>query len=217
MKGKLICIIGPDGTGKTTQANLLVEYLRQQGVDCEYKWLRFHHFFSLPVLAVARLIGLSRVETLESGKKIGYHEFHKSKFISTIYPYALLIDTFVFTTLKVTIPMKYFGKTIVCDRFVYDTLVDLMISTKNSGLLNSNITKSYITIIPKNCLVMALSGDEKTLRDRREDIKYDKVLPQKIHYYDLICDVFDIPMIDASHPIRTIEQSVRNYALKRCD
>ncbi|MGI6078572.1 MAG: hypothetical protein ACOYCB_10520 [Fastidiosipilaceae bacterium] len=217
MKGKLICIIGPDGTGKTTQANLLVDYLRQQGTDCGYKWLRFHHFFSLPVLAVARLMGLSRVETLESGKKIGYHEFHRSRLFSTVYPYVLFIDTLLFMTLKVTIPIKLFGKTIVCDRFIYDTLVDLMISTKNSDILYSGVARRYVAIIPKNCLVMAFSGDEETLRSRREDIQYDKVLPQKIHYYDLICDAFSIPTIDASLPIRTVEQSVRNYVLERRD
>ena len=192
MKGKLICIIGPDGTGKTTQANLLVKYLRQQGIDCEYKWLRFHHFFSLPVLAVARLMGLSRVETLESGEMIGYHDFCKSKLISTIYSYALLIDTFVFTTLKVIILMKYFGKTIICDRFIYDTLVDLIISTQNSSLLNSNIAKHYVAIIPENCLTMALSSDEKTLRKRRENIKFDKVLLQKfsITILSVMCIIY---------------------------
>lgn len=215
MKGKLICIIGPDGTGKTTQANLLVEYLRKQGIDCEYKWLRFHHFFSLPVLAFARLTGLSRVETLENGKKIGYHDFHKSKLISTLYPYVLFIDTLVFMTLKVTIPMKCFGKTIVCDRFVYDTLVDLAISTNDLDLLTSDLSKRYAAIIPKYCLVVALSGDEKALRKRREDIKYDKVLPQKIHYYLAICDTFHIPTIDSSLPIGTIAQSIQNYALER--
>lgn len=215
MEGKLICIIGPDGTGKTTQANHLVEYLQHQGVDCEYKWLRFHHFFSLPVLAVARMMGISRVETLESGKKIGYHEFYRSKLISMIYPYVLFIDTLVFTTLKVTIPTRIFSKTIVCDRSVHDTLVDLTLSTKTSGLLNTSLSKRYATIIPRNCLIIALLSDENTLRGRREDIQYDKVLLQKLHWYQVICDMFNIPSIDASLPIETVEQLIRDYALRR--
>ncbi|HHV34609.1 MAG TPA: hypothetical protein GXX59_03405 [Syntrophomonadaceae bacterium] len=206
MKGKLICIIGPDGTGKTTQANLLVDYLRQQSIDCEYKWLRFHHFFSLPVLAVARLMGLSRVETLESGKKIGYHEFHRSRLISTVYPCVLFIDTLFFMTLKVTIPIKLFGKTIVCDRFIYDTLVDLAIST---GLNDSRVIKWYLLLIPHNCQIFMLYGDIATLRSRRDDVQFDKVLHKKVVIYGIISRKYSIPTLDSSLPVERIQNIIQ--------
>jgi len=220
MKGKLICIIGPDGTGKTTQANLLVEHLRKQGIDCEYKWLRFHHLFSLPVLAVARLMGLSRVETLKSGRKIGYHDFHKSKFISMIYPYVLFVDTLVFMTLKVTIPMRIFDKTIVCDRFIYDTIVDLVISTGHNLLSGSEITKLYLSLIPHNCQIFMLSGEVATLRTRRDDIKFDKALQKRIAIYNIISRKYSISTLNSGLPIdriqNTIQKSVMNWSDREC-
>ena len=70
---------------KSTQVNLLINYLKKKGVNSEYRWLRFHHFLSLPLLALARLLGLSEVKVLNNGEKIGYHYFYKSNLISTLY------------------------------------------------------------------------------------------------------------------------------------
>lgn len=197
MKPKLICIIGPDGTGKTTQAKLLVERLRKEGINCEYRWLRFYHFLSLPLLALARLMGLSEVKTLSSGRKIGYHYFYKSKAISKLYPVFLFLDTLIFAILKVYIPIKLFKKTIICDRFVYDTLVDLMVSTGNYEIYNSIIGKLFVKLIPKNSKTIMLMADEDVLRQRRDDVREDKTLNLKIKLYRELSDEFGLPVVNA--------------------
>jgi len=205
MAGKLICIIGPDGTGKTTQANLLVEHLRNQGVNCDYEWLRIHHFFSLPVLACARLMGLSSVETLESGRRIGYHHFERSKTISFLYLVFLWLDTLMFTGLKAHIPVKIFNKQIVCDRFVYDTLVDLSLSTNNEQIFSNVVGKCFMSLVPSNTTALMLIAKEEVLMSRRDDIYHDKLIKRKIATYRKIAVQYGIPTIDSNQDIKKVQ------------
>ncbi len=199
MKPMLICIIGPDGTGKTTQAKMLVKKLNEAGIKCKYRWLRFYHLFCLPLLAIARLMGLSEVETLDTGRKIGYHYFYKSKTISSLYSILLFIDTLFFTIIKAYVPLKIFKKTIVCDRFVYDTLVDLMVSTRNYNIYSSIIGRLFLSLIPKNSKIIMLIADEKILRKRRDDVMHDKTLNLRIKLYKKLSEEFGILMINTNN------------------
>jgi thymidylate kinase len=161
-KPMFICITGIDGVGKTTHVNLILKHLREKGIKCQYKWLRFHHFFSLPLLAFCRVAGYTRLSTLGNSQKCSYHEFYKSGFVSAVYPWILFFDTFLFTSIKVYIPM-FFGTTIVCDRFVYDTLIDLMVATKDYKTYKKPVGKFFLKLIPKNAHFVMLDLDKSTI------------------------------------------------------
>lgn len=212
-----ICIIGVDGSGKTTQANMLVDRLRKEGLRCRYAWFRFYHFTSLPLLAYARLMGLSEMKTLKSGRKIGYHYFYRSKVVSTLYPFFLFIDTLIFIIIKIYIPRRLFKTGMVCDRFIYDTIVDLMISTGDSNIHRSKIGRLFLRLMPRNMRALMLKVNEPVLRERREDVKWDKTLNKRIEYYDRLSKDFYIPVIDASPSVEEVhEELVRKLGEVRC-
>ncbi|ASJ03588.1 hypothetical protein A3L09_10130 [Thermococcus profundus] len=206
---RLICIIGPDGAGKTTQAKLLIEKLRERGYKYEYRWMRFHHLFSLPLLALARLMKLTEVETLSDGKKLGYHHFYKSKLVSTIYPFILYIDTLLAMIFKIYIPLKIQRKRIVCDRFVHDTLVDLAIDLNDPDFINSKIAKKYLKLIPKDCQTILLIAPYERIKKRREDLKFDKSLEKRVMIYKESSKEFpSIKIVDASSDIERIQEQI---------
>ncbi len=207
MNYKLICISGPDGVGKSTQAELLIENLINSGLNAEYRWMRFNHFLSLPILALGRLFGLSEITSF-NGHKIGYHHFERSHFLSTLYSISLLLDTLISTIWKVYFPIKFQGRYIVCDRFIYDTIVDLMISTSEQSIYKERLGKIFLKLIPEDSKFLMLITDEESLRKRRDDVKYDKNLALKIALYYQLAEYFNIPIIDGNLTVKEINTKI---------
>jgi len=208
MNRKVICLVGPDGSGKSTQARLLINKLNGCGIGCEYKWVRFRHLFSLPLLAIARVLRLSEMIYLESGRRIGYHYFYKSRSISFLYSSLLYLDTFLLVISRVRIPHRFSNRIIICDRFVYDVIVDLMISTRDSNFLESQRGRAYLELIPDYCAVMIMIADAKILRSRRDDVLNDQTLDEKVRLYEMIGKRFCLPMIDASNSIEITHEEI---------
>lgn len=121
---RCIHLAGADGTGKSTQARILSDLLRSQNTSVRYVWLRWPRLFSLPLLVYARLRGYSWKETVD-GHPHGYWDFAGSWVMSRVYPWLLWIDALLYSAPNVYIPLL-FGQRVVCDRFVVDTLADLM-------------------------------------------------------------------------------------------
>lgn len=209
-KPMFICITGIDGVGKTTHVNLIIEHLREKGIKCQYKWLRFHHFFSLPLLAFCRVAGYTRVSTLGNSQKCSYHEFYKSRLVSAIYPWILFFDTFLFTTIKVYIPM-FFGTSIVCDRFVYDTLIDIAVATKDHEIYKKPVGKLFLKLIPRDAKFIMLTVDKPTIFLRRCELKDDITFDERYVIYDKFSDVFDIDVF-SNGGIKTKNLSIEDVS-----
>jgi hypothetical protein len=108
-------------------------------------WLRFPHLSCAPLLAYARWRGYSREETVD-GARHGYWEFDRSWLMSRVFPWFLLFDAWLLALLKVYLPLAR-GRTVLCDRCVLDTLVDLM-----AGLADSHFDER----LPGRCLFSPL-------------------------------------------------------------
>lgn len=189
-----ICITGIDGVGKTTHVNLILEHLREKRINCQYKWLRFYHLFSLPLLAFCRIAGYTRLSTLGNFQKCSYHEFYKSRFISAIYPWFLFFDMLLFTTINVYIPM-FFGISIVCDRFVYDTLIDTAVAVKDHEIYKKSVGKLFLKLIPKNANFVMLDLDKSTIFSRRPELKDDATFDERYLLYKEFSNEFKINII----------------------
>lgn len=208
-KPMFICITGIDGVGKTTHVNLILEHLRKKGIKCQYKWLRFHHLFSLPLLAFCRVAGYTRVSTLGGTQKCSYHEFYKSRIISSVYPWILFADTLLFTTIKVYIPM-IFGTSIVCDRFVYDTLIDVAVATKNHEIYRETVGKFFLKLIPKNAKFIMLTVDKSIIFSRRNELKDDLTFDERYELYMSFADAFGISVVDNKRSVEDVKKSIIN-------
>lgn len=206
---KLICIIGTDGVGKTTHVQELLNQLKNNGMRCKYVWFRFHHFISLFLLAYCRLVNLTIYEN-KDGEKICHHEFYRSRAISFIYPWLLFVDTVPMYIIKISIPL-FFGYTIVCDRFVYDTLVDLMIDLRKFDIHKKFIGKLFINMIPKNSCVILLDIDESIIRERRKDLINDQSLNMRRTAYKTVAKEFDIPTIENNVSFQEVHEQIIKY------
>lgn len=209
-----ICITGIDGVGKTTHVNLILEHLRKKGIKCQYKWLRFHHFFSLPLLAFCRIAGYTHLSTLGHFQKCSYHEFYKSRCVSTVYPWVLFFDTSIFAIIRVYIPM-FFGTSIVCDRFIYDTLIDVAVATKDQEIYKKPIGKLFLKLIPKNAHFVMLALDKSIIFSRRPELKEDLTFDERYALYEALSSQFNIDVEANSGSMSQVNCSIINR-LFRC-
>jgi thymidylate kinase len=203
---KIISIIGPDGVGKTTQARMLIEELKKRNYKTRYLWMRWNHKFSLPILVLARLLRLSEVKKLKYGKKIVYHYFNRNKAIELIYKYTTFIDTIISVFFKVYF-ISSFNDFLICDRYIYDIIIDLAISTRNPKLLDSFISRLFLSL-SKEVTAITLMVNYDTLKHRKYDVLKDKDLKLKIHLYKIFSKYLKIPLIDAEKPINEVHLDI---------
>lgn len=193
---RLVSLSGPDGTGKTTQANVIVNQLSHRGKKARYVWLRFYHLISLPLLAYFRLAHIDQVHVLADGTKMGPYDLRSRPLISQIYGLAVLLDMFLATVAKLKIPSAL-NYSIVCDRYVLDTLADLSECTGNDSYHLTATGMMFKRLAPRSMKQIVIVANPDTLRRRRNDLAGDPHLEERVLRYRMIAENFGIPLIDA--------------------
>lgn len=169
---RFVYFTGVDGCGKSTVIDELINEYAKKGIRAERVWLRFNYFFTRPILLLSRIIGLTRREK-KGGKLYSIHDFHRSRLIAGLVQYLHFIDTAFAYLIKVWMPLKCTDKIILCDKYVYDILADFIVETKDSSLLDKNITRLFTKLIPRNAPVIYLSVDKDEIIKRKPEVLID--------------------------------------------
>lgn len=199
-------ITGPDGIGKSTQTELLVAYLKSQGIRCERLWLRFPFFFSIPFLAYARLWGFSWHE-VNGEINNGYWDFSCSWVMRKLFPWFLFIDATLAAAAKIYLPLLM-RKSIVCERFVLDMLVDLWIAIQDPSVSEHLPGRLFINLIPDNSKIVVLDLDQDTICNRRPGLVLDHALASRLEVYRLLANHLKLPIIDNHQSISMVFQEI---------
>ncbi|MHB8163128.1 MAG: hypothetical protein ACYDDV_02140 [Methanoregula sp.] len=207
MNPKMICLIGVDGSGKTTHVNLIIGKLKQHGIPAKYVWFRFHHFLSLVPLIYCRIVGLTIYE-IKNSNVYGRHEFYRSKIISFVYPWTLLIDMSIVYFIKIIIPHRI-GYTLVSDRCIYDTLVDLMIDLDDLNFPDTFVGTLYRKfLMQKTAVSIFLDIHESVITKRRPELKYDITLEKRRQCYQKLTQFYKIPVVINDGDINEVNENI---------
>lgn len=209
----LICLSGPDGVGKTTQARILVQHLNSQGVAARYQWLRFNHLFTLPLLGYMRIAGISKKEVTRDGNAIRRLDLSRSEWLRTLFHAATLIDMLIGSIVKIRIP-AVFGRTIVCDRFVIDTIVDVAIAEGDTTFFQSATGTALMRLVPNRTMTVVMTDQPEVLMNRRAEIPSKAEISHKIDLYFAVAASIGIKPLDCHN--RTIAE-VSEMILERVD
>lgn len=166
----IICFIGTDGSGKTTRVKKLVNDLNQKGIPAKYVWFRFPYFLTLILLGTARVLGFTKY--LRHGKsRIVEHNFHRQPF-KTLFPLLVFLDTLFYYTRKVAIPSK-FDLVVVCDRWIYDIIVDITVDTRDPYFEGSLLGRLFNSLASRATFPVFLDAPDHVLEARRPETKLD--------------------------------------------
>jgi hypothetical protein len=213
---RLIALIGPDGVGKSTFVQRFVASVIAEGGKAKRVWLRFPHIVSLPILAYCRLTGLSYYYERE-GTRYGRWEMWRSRWVSCLFPWFQLVDAVLCLVFKVHIPLRL-GQTIVCDRFIHDILVDIMIGIRDDRLYDKLVGRLFLRLVPGWARVVCIDSPAEVVFKRRPSLRHDAPWQARRALYRQLSDTVEIPTVDNSQSIEVTEEALQkllwttNYA-----
>lgn len=203
---KFVYVAGCDGTGKSTQAKLLLDRMRAEGVRVRHLWLRYPFFLSVPLLAYARLRGYSWRERVEQWE-YGYWDFRKSGLLRRLFPWALLLDAALASVVRVYLPI-FLGYTIVCERFTLDMLVDLSVACKDDLMYRHVPGRLFQKLLPRSSATVILDLEADAIRARRPSLRFDQRLEARLAVYRELARALGYPLISSGPPRDEVFQHV---------
>ena len=169
-KAFLICFVGMDGTGKTTQAKRLVNALEARGVKCKYVWNTYQPFITKPFLLLGKAAFFRGKDAFKD-----YAEYSSTKIkvfrtpiLSRVYEYLSLFDYLCQSLVTVRLP-RMFGSNIICDRYVPDVAVNLAAELGYSDKKLSSTLNKLSGLLPKPDLAFLLDVPAEIGYQRKDD------------------------------------------------
>lgn len=201
-----IYLTGCDGTGKSTQARLLIEKFQNRGVNVQHLWLRFPFFTCIPLLMFARWRGYSWYENA-NGFRHGYWDFRESPLLRNYLPWCLLLDAALAAIRKIYLPLKA-GRLIICERFVIDMIIDLSIACNDINLFRRYPGKLFLYLLPPKSKIFVLDLNVPSIRDRRPDLRTDKRLEDRSIAYKHLARELSLTTFSSNDEMIELHQQI---------
>lgn len=206
-KVNFIIFSGLDGSGKTTQAEKLKHFISKKNISYKYVWLRYPNFLTLPFAFFVRLFGCSVYLINEQRANNGIKNLKDKPFLQKLWISIFFYDLKLITKLKLRSNVDL----IIIDRYVVDSIVDLILTTGNDSLLQ-NLIKKFIILIPKNAKMFYFDITPELSYQRNMEESLD-VLTKRRKIYLKLSEQIPIKFIDSSQSILDIHQQI----LRECD
>jgi thymidylate kinase len=203
----VIYLCGIDGSGKTTQVDIISNCLANRNIPHTIVWLRWVALVSYPFLALCRLLGYTAWKVNKNSVRYPEHYFYRNKAVSRIWVLIFTVDMLLHAIVRVRIPLMM-KRTVLCDRFVLDSLVDLACETKNKDLFESRIGRLLISILPRRCLVIMLDVSEQEAIRRKRDIPSIEYLEGRRELYFNLASNLGVPILDGNKPSQDLHKSI---------
>lgn len=184
---RVIHFSGLDGSGKTTLIEMLLDDLRRTPLEARYLWMRYNHYITKPLLAYCRLIGLTKYNRID-GITVGSHHFYKSNIVSYLFIIFSLLDTKIATEVKINSQLHNTNNILICDRYIIDILVDLMIDTNKPNLYKTPLGHLFLQLIPQNTKIFYVKRPTDHILKSRPELAHDPSLNQRLLIYEKVTD-----------------------------
>ena len=199
MKGLFIVMEGPDGSGKTTQINLLKEYLEEAGYEC----------------LITREPGGTVIG--EEVRQLILNPEHKE--MSPVTEMLLYAASRAQLVHEVIGPALEEGKIVISDRFVDSSIVYQGIA-RNLGISTvSAVNAPGIGIYRPDGIFFIDLSEAEGLRRKKEQKKLDRMEQEGIDFHHMVSEGYrkvlsgrpEVMKIDGGKSIDIIQKKIRNH------
>jgi len=200
---RLICLIGIDGSGKTTLAKNFVEEAKKIGIKYKYVWGNAQPIFLRPLRAMAHLTVLRKTDMKKANEDYEHVKETvsvKYGFLSRIYSRVLMLDYFIWLFLKVTVPL-FLGRKIICDRYVFDVAINLYFLNKALFTDIEKTAHSLLRYFPAPGLLFLIDVPSAVAFQRKNDIPSMGFLEKRRVIYQKLSGEFNAVVLDGTSPL----------------
>ncbi len=189
-----IALVGIDGSGKTTHSRILSYFFEKHRIRVRTLYGRPPFFFSLPLLGLFRISGLTRVQKFKS-RKTYITTWRESAPLVNLWLLLRLFDSVLFILFAFYIlPFIFRLRKVVFDRFIIDDIVDSLIG----GKVNFSLVNIFINLIPRKVRFILLDVDE-SLSVRRKGDTWDTLRAKRMRLiYLLLASKFGWYIVNSS-------------------
>ena len=199
MKGLFIVMEGPDGSGKTTQINLLKEYLEEAGYVC----------------LITREPGGTVIG--EEVRQLILNPEHKE--MSPVTEMLLYAASRAQLVHEVIGPALEEGKIVISDRFVDSSIVYQGIARKLGISTVSAVNAPGIGIYRPDGIFFIDLSEAEGLRRKKEQKNLDRMEQEGIDFHHMVSEGYrkvlsgrpEVMKIDGGRSIDTIQKKIRNH------
>ena len=199
MKGLFIVMEGPDGSGKTTQINLLKEYLEEAGYEC----------------LITREPGGTVIG--EEVRQLILNPEHKE--MSPVTEMLLYAASRAQLVHEVIGPALEEGKIVISDRFVDSSIVYQGIARKLGISTVSAVNAPGIGIYRPDGIFFIDLSEAEGLRRKKEQKNLDRMEQEGIDFHHMVSEGYrkvlsgrpEVMKIGGGRSIDTIQKKIRNH------
>jgi thymidylate kinase len=210
-RGKLVCLIGIDGSGKTTLSKHLVSFLNNNGKKTIYVYGRYQPFLLRPIMKLGKRIFYRNADMYAAYSEYSHKKIstiRKHKFLSMLYQSLVDLEYKTQLIFKVEIPL-FLGYFIVSDRYIFDTIVsDLSIDFDYSSDQIKSTLDHYFNSFPKPDCLVVIDVPEYIAYERKDDTPSIQYLQERRHKYLQIGREFDAHILDGSKSLTQTKNDI---------
>ena len=218
-KGLLIVFCGIDGSGKTTQAQLLVDTLIKRGLPASYVWARWEQILVRPL--TRKWKSSIKKETGHLDGRAKENKQKKRKLLSNpvlrwLWLGAFFVDYGLQILLKVRVRLIR-NELIVSDRMFYDSVIDQAINLgSNRDWLLDNLDSPWMKIIfPEPDLVMYIDCPGEIAFARKDDAPDVEYLTDRRALYKQLAEKYGWIGIDGTNSVDDIAAQVKDIVYQK--
>ncbi len=205
-----ICFTGMDGSGKSTLARQLATRMAANGRKSQYIYCRFRPRLIKPLALVGHALFLRNRDIRRdySGYSGTKRALFRNRFLAFVYERLLLLDYCLQALIKVGLPLSR-GRSIVCDRYIYDTVVtDLAADMGYSPEKIGRILRGCFRMLPRPDVTFLIDTPEEIAFKRKDDIPSLEYLKDRRSIYRDVARQQGMVMLDGAKDLPSLTEEI---------